>query len=60
VEGKTDFLRGLKENIVMGRLIPAGTGLIRYRDILVANPDPEPEEEVVEEAPEASEPMVEA
>jgi DNA-directed RNA polymerase subunit beta' len=60
VEGKTDHLRGLKENIVMGRLIPAGTGLSRYRDILVANPDPEPEEEVVQEAPEASEPMVEA
>ncbi|MFC1618438.1 DNA-directed RNA polymerase subunit beta' [Candidatus Neomarinimicrobiota bacterium] len=61
VEGKTDHLRGLKENIVMGRLIPAGTGLSRYRDILVANPDPELEEEdVVQEAPEASEPMVEA
>ncbi|MEE9466505.1 MAG: DNA-directed RNA polymerase subunit beta', partial [Candidatus Neomarinimicrobiota bacterium] len=43
VEGKTDFLRGLKENIVMGRLIPAGTGLARYRDLLVVNPDPEPE-----------------
>jgi DNA-directed RNA polymerase subunit beta' len=61
VEGKTDHLRGLKENIVMGRLIPAGTGLSRYRDILVANPDPELEEEdVVQEASETSEPMVEA
>ena len=60
VEGKTDFLRGLKENIVMGRLIPAGTGLTHYRDILVANPDPEPEEEVVEETSEASGPLVEA
>jgi DNA-directed RNA polymerase subunit beta' len=31
VGGKVDFLRGLKENIIMGRLIPAGTGLARYR-----------------------------
>jgi DNA-directed RNA polymerase subunit beta' len=27
VTGKRDFLRGLKENVVVGRLIPAGTGL---------------------------------
>ncbi len=33
VAGKTDFLRGLKENIVMGRLIPAGTGLPPYRQL---------------------------
>jgi DNA-directed RNA polymerase subunit beta' len=31
--GKTDMLRGLKENVIMGRLIPAGTGLARYKDI---------------------------
>jgi DNA-directed RNA polymerase subunit beta' len=43
VEGKTDHLRGLKENIVMGRLIPAGTGIGRFDDLLVVNPDPEPE-----------------
>ncbi|MBW2056808.1 MAG: DNA-directed RNA polymerase subunit beta' [Deltaproteobacteria bacterium] len=30
VAGKTDHLRGLKENVIMGRLIPAGTGLNRY------------------------------
>ena len=29
--GKTDNLRGLKENVIMGRLIPAGTGLARYK-----------------------------
>ncbi|EKD41231.1 MAG: hypothetical protein ACD_73C00797G0001 [uncultured bacterium] len=29
--GKTDYLRGLKENVIMGRLIPAGTGLLSYR-----------------------------
>ncbi len=31
IEGKVDYLRGLKENVIMGRLIPAGTGLSRYR-----------------------------
>jgi DNA-directed RNA polymerase subunit beta' len=33
VLGKVDFLRGLKENVIMGRLIPAGTGLDQYRDL---------------------------
>ena len=33
VAGKVDYLRGLKENVIMGRLIPAGTGLERYRNI---------------------------
>ncbi|MCK5724522.1 MAG: DNA-directed RNA polymerase subunit beta', partial [Gammaproteobacteria bacterium] len=33
VAGKIDFLKGLKENVIMGRLIPAGTGLKTYRDI---------------------------
>jgi len=33
VEGKVDWLRGLKENVVMGRLIPAGTGFPIYRDL---------------------------
>ena len=32
IEGKKDYLRGLKENILMGRLIPAGTGVPRYND----------------------------
>jgi DNA-directed RNA polymerase subunit beta' len=32
VAGKVDYLRGLKENVIMGRLIPAGTGLSRYTD----------------------------
>ena len=32
VTGKRDFLRGLKENVVMGRLIPAGTGLAYHAD----------------------------
>jgi DNA-directed RNA polymerase subunit beta' len=33
VQGKVDYLRGLKENVIMGRLIPAGTGLPQYRDL---------------------------
>jgi DNA-directed RNA polymerase subunit beta' len=32
LEGKKDELRGLKENVIMGRLIPAGTGIPRYKD----------------------------
>src|SRR5690606_9430409 len=32
LEGKADMLRGLKENVIMGRLIPAGSGISRYRD----------------------------
>jgi DNA-directed RNA polymerase subunit beta' len=33
VAGKVDYLRGLKENVIMGRLIPAGTGLPKYKDL---------------------------
>jgi len=33
ISGKTDRLRGLKENVILGRLIPAGTGLGRYRSV---------------------------
>lgn len=32
LEGKSDALRGLKENVIMGRLIPAGSGISRYRN----------------------------
>jgi len=31
LSGKVDYLRGLKENVIMGRLIPAGTGISNYR-----------------------------
>ena len=44
VASKTDFLRGLKENVIMGRLIPAGTGLRKYNDIVVTEPEEETEE----------------
>ena len=35
VAGKTDYLRGLKENVIMGRLIPAGTGIARYKNLKI-------------------------
>ncbi|MBM4309715.1 MAG: DNA-directed RNA polymerase subunit beta' [Deltaproteobacteria bacterium] len=35
IEGKVDYLRGLKENAAMGRLIPAGTGLAEYRKVVI-------------------------
>ena len=33
IEGKTDHLASLKENVIIGKPIPAGTGLRRYRDV---------------------------
>ena len=33
ISGKVDYLRGLKENVIMGRLIPAGTGMGLYHEI---------------------------
>ena len=41
IQGKTDSLRGLKENVIMGRLIPAGTGVGRYRSAELMIPEPE-------------------
>ncbi|OQB20027.1 MAG: DNA-directed RNA polymerase subunit beta' [candidate division BRC1 bacterium ADurb.Bin183] len=35
IRGRRDYLRGLKENVIMGLLIPAGTGIPRYRNIQV-------------------------
>ncbi len=39
IEGRSDQLFGLKENIIIGKLIPAGTGMSRYRDVQVDTPD---------------------
>ncbi|MFL6373844.1 MAG: DNA-directed RNA polymerase subunit beta' [Pyrinomonadaceae bacterium] len=36
ISGRIDYLRGLKENVIMGRLIPAGTGMKYYRNVKVA------------------------
>ncbi len=41
VKGKTDKLLGLKENVIIGRLIPAGTGLVDYTDIRLSSKDTE-------------------
>jgi DNA-directed RNA polymerase subunit beta' len=48
INGKVDHLLGLKENVIVGRLIPAGTGLAHYRDTFVVDE--------TEETPEISEP----
>ena len=50
INGKVDYLRGLKENVIMGRLIPAGTGMEYYRRVKIAG------EDVVEEEPVEQEP----
>ena len=51
IEGKADFLRGLKENVIMGRLIPAGTGVSKYRGVklLIEEPEEVPELPMEEE-----------
>ena len=41
IESKVDHLLGLKENVIMGHLIPAGTGLKKFRDIIVSPRDEE-------------------
>ena len=49
--GKRDLLRGLKENVIMGRLIPAGTGMARYGNVGIQIDAPEDwlaEEETLE------------
>src|SRR5438034_1874005 len=53
IRGSVDQLRGLKENVIMGRLIPAGTGLERYRTfrLLTEVDAPQPELEVAEAEP---------
>ena len=45
IRGKIDYLRGLKENVIMGRLIPAGTGMDHYRTIEVQSALEEIEDE---------------
>ena len=49
ISGKVDSLRGLKENVIVGRLIPAGTGMEYYRNIVLER----------EEIPQAEEPALE-
>jgi DNA-directed RNA polymerase subunit beta' len=42
ISGKVDYLRGLKENVTMGRLIPAGTGFWWYRHVTIPADEPPP------------------
>ncbi|MCY3757686.1 MAG: DNA-directed RNA polymerase subunit beta', partial [Acidobacteria bacterium] len=56
ISGKVDYLRGLKENVIMGRLIPAGTGMDYYRNVKLKSdvsqePEVEADAEVEEERP---------
>ncbi|HJZ11916.1 MAG TPA: DNA-directed RNA polymerase subunit beta', partial [Acidobacteriota bacterium] len=43
ITGSEDFLRGLKENVIMGRLIPAGTGMPIYKNVKIADDPTIPE-----------------
>ncbi|HOF02385.1 MAG TPA: hypothetical protein PLT58_00185 [Atribacterota bacterium] len=47
IKGKVDYLCGLKENVIIGNIIPAGTGLTQYRDIAITS---QYEEELEKEA----------
>ena len=42
IDGRGDSLIGLKENIIIGKLIPAGTGMASYRDFGIVAPDYQP------------------
>ena len=58
VRGKVDYLRGLKENVIVGHLIPAGTGMRKYDDMEVlssvyAESKAEQEEAIAEEVADA-------
>ncbi|MBE6101585.1 MAG: DNA-directed RNA polymerase subunit beta' [Selenomonas ruminantium] len=44
IKGKVDPLIGLKENVIIGKLIPAGTGMSRYRGLKVVDNNPQPVE----------------
>jgi len=48
IKGKRDNLLGLKENVIIGKLIPAGTGMRRYRDVEYDKATPDTE--IIEEA----------
>ena len=53
ISGKVDDLTGPKENVIMGRLIPAGTGVPLYHDLTLRVTEPEEEMEI--ESPDESE-----
>jgi DNA-directed RNA polymerase subunit beta' len=49
IKGKTDYLQGLKENVIIGKLIPAGTGLKKYEKVMIRKEIPEAELEKLKE-----------
>lgn len=51
IKGKVDKLLGLKENVIIGKLIPAGTGMNRYRNVKLSDPNAESNEEALEPVP---------
>ena len=55
IKGKEDHLIGLKENVILGKLIPAGTGMKKYRNIAIEKDEPVVEVEEVEEIEEIEE-----
>lgn len=60
IEGKIDYLEGLKENVIMGHLIPAGTGLKKYLAIHVSADEEVTNEAEKSIAPEATKEVIEA
>ncbi|MCE7793854.1 DNA-directed RNA polymerase subunit beta' [Salipaludibacillus sp. CUR1] len=50
IKGKRDELVGLKENVIIGKLVPAGTGMQRYRQMAASDTEASETEELVEEA----------
>jgi DNA-directed RNA polymerase subunit beta' len=50
ISGKVDYLRGLKENVIMGRLVPAGTGLPNYKHLDIQVDSPADEVQSMEDA----------
>jgi len=60
IKGKQDQLLGLKENVIIGKLIPAGTGMSRYRSIKVYAGDAGPAESPEEVMVAAGEPAVDS
>jgi len=51
IQGKTDELKGLKENVIIGHLIPAGTGMRKYRNIRMVEKEDEFDEFIEAEQP---------
>ncbi|HTP12892.1 MAG TPA: DNA-directed RNA polymerase subunit beta', partial [Bacteroidota bacterium] len=55
IESKLDLLLGLKENVIMGHLIPAGTGQKKFREVIVTTVEQEEQEAVAEPVAEEAE-----